>query len=61
MFCPAGADAKALAVSYEDTLDSLRVKLDRAEQSCRDYQKLTEHQRSELSAAHEHENQLEPP
>ena len=59
LFRPAQADAQALAVSYEDTLDSLRVKLDRAEQSCRDYQKLTEHQRSELSAAHEHESQLE--
>ena len=59
LFRPAGASQTDLAVSYEDALDSLRIKLDRAEQSCRDYQKLTEHQRSELSAAHEHENQLE--
>src|SRR5699024_7061937 len=44
---------------YEAALDALRLKLDRAEQSCRDYQKLTDHQRSELSAAHQHEDQLE--
>ena len=48
-----------LMEDYENALDALRLKLDRAEQSCRDYQKLTDHQRSELSAAHEHEQQLE--
>ena len=49
----------ALVAGYEAALDGLRQKLDRAEQSCRDYQKLTERQRSELSAAHQHEQQLE--
>ena len=42
----------ALAQGYEEAMEALRLRLDRAEQSCRDYQKLTEHQRSELSAAH---------
>ena len=59
LFCPAAGEARDLTAAYEEKLDSLRIKLDRAEQSCRDYQKLTDHQRSELSAAHEHENQLE--
>ena len=60
LFRPAreGQDA-SLVEDYEAALDALRLKLDRAEQSCRDYQKLTDHQRSELSAAHQHEDQLE--
>ena len=60
LFRPAqdGAD-DSLVEGYEAALDALRLKLDRAEQSCRDYQKLTDHQRSELSAAHQHEQQLE--
>lgn len=60
LFRPAreGQDA-SLMEDYEAALDALRLKLDRAEQSCRDYQKLTDHQRSELSAAHQHEDQLE--
>ena len=60
LFRPAqdGAD-DSLVEGYEAALDALRLKLDRAEQSCRDYQKLTDHQRSELSAAHQHERQLE--
>ena len=60
LFRPAreGQDA-SLVEDYEAALDALRLKLDRAEQSCRDYQKLTDHQRSELSAAHQHEEQLE--
>ena len=60
LFRPARAGAEeGLAEGYENALDALRLKLERAEQSCRDYQKLTDHQRAELSAAHEHEQQLE--
>ena len=60
LFRPAQPEADStLMEDYENALDALRLKLDRAEQSCRDYQKLTDHQRSELSAAHEHEQQLE--
>ena len=60
LFRPTQPEADStLMEDYENALDALRLKLDRAEQSCRDYQKLTDHQRSELSAAHEHEQQLE--
>ena len=61
LFAPAAEeeDAEPLMVCYEEAIEALRLRLDRAEQSCRDYQKLTDHQRSELSAAHQHEQQLE--
>ena len=59
LYRPGSEDAAGLAQGYEEAMEALRLRLDRAEQSCRDYQKLTEHQRSELSAAHQHEQQLE--
>ncbi|OUN73546.1 glycosyl transferase family 2 [Faecalibacterium sp. An58] len=59
LYRPGSEDAAGLAQGYEEAMEVLRLRLDRAEQSCRDYQKLTEHQRSELSAAHQHEQQLE--
>ena len=59
LYRPGSEDAAGLAQGYEEAMEALRLRLDRAEQSCRDYQKLTEHQRSERSAAHQHEQQLE--
>ncbi len=59
LFRPAQPDEMALVGGYERQMDSLRRRLAQAEQSCREYQKLTEHQRNQISAAHEHERQLE--
>ena len=59
LYRPGSEDAAGLAQGYEEAMEALRLRLDRAEQSCRDYQKLTEHQRSEQAAAHQHEQQLE--
>ena len=59
LFGPAQPDERTLVDGYEREMDRLRRRVVQAEQSCREYQKLTEHQRNELSAAHEHERQLE--
>ena len=59
LYRPAAVNAGALVDGYEQQISLLQTKLAAARESNDEYAKLTAGQRNELSAAHEHERQLE--